>query len=178
MARRRGGGTIGDMVRTAAVFGVVVLAVVALKGGSSGRSQVVRVDGELTAQIAVARAAGLAVLAPSGLPAAWAPTSARFSTSSDQVGGRGLLHAGFLTPKGGFATLEETDGDVTGALAPYAGKGLRDAGTVDVRGRAWQRRMSADGTVTLRRRSTAGVDLGLSGGADQGELEQLAGSLR
>ncbi len=178
-ARGRGGGTVGDMLRTLAVFGVVLGIVVVVRSASRQTgSEVRRVDDELRAQVAVARAAGLAVLAPEGLPTAWAPTSARFSTSDASVGGHPLLHAGFVTPGGAFAALEESDADVGPALDPVDGSGPRPAGSVDVAGMTWDVRRSAEGVTTLARRTPQGLVVGVSGGAPQTELETLVASLR
>ncbi len=114
---------------------------------------------------------------PSGCPRPGRPP-ARFSTSDYTVGGRALLHAGFVTPSQAFAALEETDGDVAGALAAVEGAGVRAAGSVVVGDVTWQVGRARQGTTTLTRRTTAGVHVGVSGGASQAELEQLVAALR
>ena len=179
MARRRGGGSIGDMLRTVGVFAVLIGAIVALRsGGRQERSPVVRVDDALVAELEAARSAGLPALGPVGLPAAWAPTSARFARQDPALGGRPLLHAGFVTPGGAFAALEQSTGDVSPALDPVDGTGPAPAGSVAVGDRVAELTRSREGIATLTLRTSAGVVVAASGGADERELAELLAALR
>jgi len=167
------------MLRTLLVFGVLVIGIVVVR--SSGRQngpRVTRVDARVVAEVDLARQrAGFPVVAPVDLPAAWAPTSATYTSSSSVVAGRPLLHLGYLTPAGTYAGLEESDVDVTAALDPTDGSSPRPAGTSVVAGRTFDVRLARDGTTTLTGRIGVAV-VGVTGGASQGDLESLLASLR
>jgi len=181
VARRgRGGGSVVDMVRTLAVFGLLIGVVVAVRSGSRQTGSAVRrVDDELAAQVQVARRfAGFPVLAPQGLPSGWAPTSARFSTQGPSPSGHPLLHAGWVTPGGRFADLEESDVDVSAALDPVDGTKPVATGTAVVGGTTFAVRRSQEGTVTLLGTVGTGTWVGVTGGATQAELEELLRALR
>ena len=167
------------MLRTLFVFGVLVVGVVLVTSHSRhGEPQVRRVDAEVVANVALARQrAGFAVLAPTGLPQAWAPTSASYRTDSPVLGGQPLLHVGYVTPSGTYADLEESRVDVAPALDATDGDKPRPAGTTRVGDVTYDVRVARDGRTTLAGRvGTAYV--GVTGGASQQDLETLLRSLR
>lgn len=117
------------------------------------------------------------VLEPVGLSDDWVATSAWFDTEqvSGDIGG-GVLHVGYVTPDGSYAEVRQTDGDGGAAVDAWV-DGAVPAGDVDIGDATWQVVESADtgkqGLVLTER----GVTIVVTGKAQQGELEELAGSL-
>jgi hypothetical protein len=138
-------------------------------------SAVTRVDDSLAASLTLARAqAPYPLLAPAGLPRAWAPTSVRWDRGG--AGAPAVLHVGWVTPSGGYADLEESTGPVEPLLAPYEDHPAA-AGTTTVAGVPYAVNRSRDGSLTYLR--TDGTrHLGVGGGAPAAELEQLLTALR
>jgi len=167
------------MLRTLLVFGALLAVVAVVRAAREPATERVRrVDAQLADAVATARRlAGFRVVSPSGLPAAWAPTSAAYTSSVPALGGRPLLHAGWVTPSGAFAALEESDTDVIPALDRYDGPDPRAVATTTVAGVRYLVKRAAGGVVTLTGRLGA-AQVGVTGGAPQRELEQLLGSLR
>ena len=159
------------------MLGVVVFGIVFFAKDRQDHTPVKRVDDQFSLTVTQARRSSpYPLLAPVGLPSAWAPTSVSFG-ASPTVGGQQLLHVGWVTPAGKFADLEESDTDVTAALAPEAGKDLKVLGTVPDGSRTATISQSSSGVITLTE-VAGGVHIGVTGGASQAELTTLLSSLR
>ena len=170
-------GTFGDMIRTLLVLGVVVFGIVFFAKDRQDHTPVKRVDDQLSLTVTQARRVSpYPLLAPVGLASAWAPTSVSFD-ASPIVGGHQLLHIGYVTPAGKFADLEESDRDVTAALAPESGKHLKTLGTLPDGSRTATILQSSTGVITLTE-VVGNVHLGVTGGAGQAELTTLLSALR
>ena len=106
------------------------------------------------------------------------PTSAWFDTEqvSGDIGG-GVLHVGYLTPEGSYAEVRQTDGDGDAAVDDWVDGAVRPAAS-SIGDGTWQLVESEEtgkqGLVLHRR----GVTIVVTGKAELGELEELAGSLR
>lgn len=172
--------TIGDMGRS---LGLVFVFVAVVLFVSPARSLVLPGNGQKVQTVSYAEEVRAAtrltpreVLAPSGLPGSWRPTSARVG------GGNGdpmTLHIGYVTPAGQYAALEETDGAAAGFLRGLLGKaGARTVdGRVSVGSAVWLVRHDVKGQRALTR-TTGGLTLVVTGSAKQSELAALAAALR
>jgi len=155
------------------VLGIVVLVVLLLP--RSHYNAVKQID-PTEVIVAAQRVAPYHVLAPSGLPSSWQPTSARVEGPDEQHVVH--LHVGYYTPRGAYAAVEESNGDRVPflELETAHGKltGQRPIGTA-----VWETRYSAnqkDRSLDVRTRDGATVIV--TGSAQYDELAQLAASLR
>jgi hypothetical protein len=146
--------TAGDMLRSLAL----VLAVVAVILLLNARDE---------------RAASYDVLGPVGLSQQWRATSVR----SPREDGGLTWHIGFVTPRGDYAGLEQTDGPTPRDFINRFAEESRVTGDVRIAGRTWQRREGGKpeprALVMQGKASTVVV----AGNARWAELEALAGSL-
>ena len=178
--RRRGFESAGDMVRSLTVVLVIVLIVVALNLRQDPDSPVRRFDYSVALQQARVQAP-FDVTAPQGLPRAWRATSGRLGVDRSAGGSAGTSpvtwHIGFVTPKGEYAALEQSDGDPGRFLARFS-DGAQAAGRVRIDGAMWRR--VEGGEPEPRALVLEGaVDTTLVvGGAGWGELRRLAASLQ
>lgn len=119
-----------------------------------------------------------AVLEPVGLPDGWTATSAWFDTEqvSGDIGG-GVLHVGYLTPDGSYAEVRQTDGDADAAVDDWV-DGAVPAGEVEIGEATWQVVESEETGKQGLVLTEGGITIVVTGKAEQGELEELAGSLR
>ncbi len=115
---------------------------------------------------------------PVDLPDGWTATSAWFDTEqvSGTIGG-GVLHVGYLTPNGSYAEVRQTDGDADEAVDEWV-DGAGSVGDVQIGDATWtlveSEETGKQGLVLTER----GVTIVVTGKAEQGELEELASSLR
>ena len=178
--RARGFETTRDMVLSMAVVGAVVFAgfwFVAWQRPEVQGSVVPLVDVE---QVFTDVRLGdtFPVKEPVGLPDGWTATSAWFDTEqvSADIGG-GVLHVGYLTPDGSYAEVRQTDGDADAAIDDWV-DGAVPAGDVQIGDATWQLVESESTGKQGLVLSDRGVTVVVTGKAEQGELEELAGSLR
>ncbi|MEO8107838.1 MAG: DUF4245 domain-containing protein [Actinomycetes bacterium] len=178
--RPRGFETTRDMLLSMAVVGAVVLGIFFVVAIQRPEVQGPIRPGVDVEQVFTDVRLGdtFPVLEPTALPDGWVPTSAWFDTAavSGEVGG-GVLHVGYVTPDGSYAEVRQTDGDSKAAVDDWV-DGAVPAAEVEVGGRMWSLVASAEtgkqGLVTTER----GVTVVVTGKASQGELEDLAASLR
>jgi hypothetical protein len=176
--RGRGAANVGDMVRSL-IF--VLIAIVVLFGGFlfvdyqyHGSGNLNRVDSDLAAEVPLVRLqAPFSLLAPVGLPHAWAPTSVTWAPASTGV--PAVFHVGWVTPSSKFLDLEESDGDVAPLLSPYEKSPVADGSAV-VAGVTYAVSRSTDGSLTYLSH-VGNRYLGVTGGATEAEIEQLLTSL-
>ncbi len=113
------------------------------------------------------------MLGPVGLGQEWRATSVR----APQEDGGLTWHIGFVTPRGDYAGLDQSDGPPAREFVDRFAEGSRATGDVRIEGRTWQRREGGDpeprALVMRAEQSTVVV----AGNAGWSELEALAGSL-
>jgi hypothetical protein len=160
------------MVRSLAIV-LAVVAVVFLFANREAPPEKVREVG-YSAQLAQTRAtASYDVLAPVGLPSGWKATSARGLTDAGAV----TWHLGFVTPAGGYAGLEQSDGPRQRFVDGFV-HGAHPAGQVQIGGDTWQRlEGGAPEPRALLRRGNGATTM-VVGNAGWAELRELAASLR
>jgi hypothetical protein len=164
--------SIGDMVRSLAVVLVVVAGVLLLAWRP--QPDPIRVVEVTPAVTRATMQATFDVVAPSGLPDDWRPTSARWEPTEDS-GAEPVLHIGYVTPADQYAQFSLSASDAPAYLDEQTGGGSGD-GLMAVGGVEWQAWESPE------RRSLVRIDDGvttvISGGAAWEELVVLAGSLQ
>jgi len=161
----------GDMVRSLAVV-LAVIAVILLLNARDERGTVRDLD--FAGPLAQARqAASYDVLGPVGLGQEWRATSVR----SPREDGGLSWHIGFVTPRGDYAGLEQSDGPPAREFVDRFAEGSRATGDVRLAGRTWERREGGEPdprTLVLRTDTSTVL---VTGTAEWSELEALAGSL-
>lgn len=169
---RRAQGVI-DMVLSLVLLLAIIAVVLSLQHRGGGKA--ITVIDPSSAYAGARNVAAYPVRTPQGLPAQWRPTSAR--TQRPETG-RLTLRVGFVTPKGEYAQLVESDLPRDRLLGTELSPGARPSGSVLVGARAWQEfppRRSGDRVIV---RTDRGVTYLVSGSADLDELRILAASLR
>ena len=161
-----------DMVRSLAVVGVVVAAIVLLVPQQDGAGPA-PVDVEQLAPASADQAA-FALVVPD-VPADWKATSVRLQP----VGPDGTLtwHVGYLTPTEGYAALEIARDPAPGWVEDQTSGGEPDVetgGTIDVEGQPWQLLRSDDPRRASLVRSDGAVTTVVTGSAQIDELLLLA----
>ena len=119
------------------------------------------------------QAASYDVLGPVGLGREWRATSVR----SPREDGGLSWHIGFVTPRGDYAGLEQSDGPPAREFVDRFAEGSRATGDVRLAGRTWERREGGEPdprTLVLRTDTSTVL---VTGTAEWSELEALAGSL-
>jgi hypothetical protein len=180
MAKSRLKTTVRDMLLSLAVVAVPIGVVLAIEPSKAGDPvHVIDAASYQSALVAARRAEPFAVLAPSGLPATWKLTSEYYQLPGDTAAD---WHLGYLTPSGGYVSLEQTTQSVAGFLnGQHADASPNTA--VQIAGASpnvWQRYTgttpSALRTVLLHTDAKANVIV--AGSAPLAELEQFAAALR
>jgi Protein of unknown function (DUF4245) len=116
--------------------------------------------------------------APEGLSPRWRPTSSRLNGLD--AGGKQPVawHLGFVTPKGEYAALEESN-EKAGQFVPRMANSGKPVGEQQVGGVAWAKyRNNGKKANTLARTLPDGVSLVATGTASYEELAVLAASLK
>jgi hypothetical protein len=154
---------------------LVVLAVVAVILLLNARDErpVVR-DLDFVGPLTQARAAAsYDVLAPVGLSDGWKATSVRLPREDGGL----TWHIGFVTPRGDYAGLEQSDGPPAGEFIDRFAEGSRATGEVRIGERTWQRRDGGEPEPRALVLRTPASTVLVAGTARWSELEALAGSL-
>ncbi|MHB8451101.1 MAG: DUF4245 domain-containing protein [Mycobacteriales bacterium] len=174
MARGRGLGSFGDMLRTLVVLGAVLAVAVALTSGHH-RPHAEPVDYQ-PQLAAFAGDAPFPVLAPVGLPATWQANHLR--TVIDAQHRTAALDLGFyLTDTRAYVALEESNEPTASFLAAQGVDG--PVGPVVVAaGRSFTVRREGQAGPALVYTNRTGVTVVLDGGGGLAELESLARALR
>ena len=113
------------------------------------------------------RTATFDVIAPKTLPKGWIANSTR--------SGPDAWHLGVLTPEDKYIGLEQSATSVKGIVDDFA-PGSRAAGTVRLKGEAWQVRTESDGD-RIYVRDTGETSVLVIGSARRAELERYVSSL-
>ncbi len=140
-----GNPSMGDILRSVLVLGLVVLVVYGVGQLIYGRDpETVAPDVDYaTAASSAQQVADFGLLAPPRLPAGWISNSARF-----EPGERGGWHLGVLTDDEEYIGLEQfkrTEAELVDEFAD----GSKDAGAVTIDGREWRVRQGAENPVVL-----------------------------
>lgn len=164
----RGNPSMGDVVRSVAVLGALV---VALWGFGqlfvrTPEDTIKPIDYADTVRSA-RPAAEFELLAPASLPKGWAATSARFTPTS--------WHLGVVTDDDEYVGLEQAKVDAKRLINDFA-KDSKAAGTVTIDGETWELRKSPDGDVTFVR-NESGLTTLVTGEAPRAEVEAYVSSL-
>jgi hypothetical protein len=170
--RKRGFETSGDMLRSMAVVGIVVAALIVLTYRQySDPAAAIDVSNSLRGARA---AAAYQVLAPETLPAGWRATSARSTPD-----GRGVhWHLGLLTTgKEHYVAVEQSDGADPRFVREQTENG-QALGEVELAGRRWQQLRSDAKKQNSLVSSDGGVETVVTGTASFDELKRFTLSLR
>lgn len=171
--------TVRDMVLSLAVIAVPIAVALVIEPSKSGDPvHVIDAASYQTTLGAARQSEPFTVLAPSGLPANWRLTSAYYQPSGATAAD---WHLGYLTPSGGYASLEQT----TEPLASFLNDQHSDASpntAVQITGatpNVWQRYTGTTptGLRTLLFHTDAKDTVIVAGSATLTELEQLAADL-
>lgn len=169
--RPRGFETAGDMIRSLAVIGLVLAALLLL--APRRHYDAVKVV-DYGAELAGARRdAPYSLLAPVGLSERWRATSVRY----EKHDGATTWHLGFVTPADDYAGVEQSDGDARGFVYNQSNRGLAD-GVADIGGRRWQRYYRESRDLRTLARTADGATVVVTGDASYDELGRLAAALR
>jgi Protein of unknown function (DUF4245) len=168
--------TAANMLRSMGPLVLIALLIVGYQAfKSSGETNVHPID-PTSAERLAADQAGYPVVAPTGLPAGYRPTSARTDADPDRTGEPVTLQIGYVTPSDEFAGFVLSD-DLKADAVTSVLDGAVQQGTVDLTGTTWTRSTNARHETVLSRRSGTALQL-VSGSAPEQELETVAGAVR
>ncbi len=160
------------MVLSLAVVLGIVLALVLMVPRVNGVTQP-PVDVTLGARAAAAEVEFTPAV-PAGLPDGWRATSVRTTRSTADVI---TWHAGYQTPGGQYAALEQGKDAPTAWVAQQTNHGQAD-GSQQVAGQTWQRYAGGRAVQNSLVRTSGAVTTIVTGTASFDELAVLAASLR
>ena len=164
--------TTGDLVRSLVLVLAVVAVILLLNARDERATVVFHLD--YAASLTQARqVASYDVLGPVGLGQEWRATSVR---SPREEGGL-TWHIGFVTPRGDYGGLEQTDGPTPREFINRFAEGSRVTGGVRIAGRTWQRREGGEPEPRALVMQGQASTVVVAGNARWAELEALAGSL-
>jgi Protein of unknown function (DUF4245) len=164
-----------NMVRSLAPLVVICLLIVGwVTFRQSGEERVLVVDPSTTVRLAAERAA-YPLVAPTGLPDGYRPTSARTDAGGAGEGDPVTLEIGYLTPSEEFAGFVVSDDRGADPVAAVLG-GAEEAGTAEIDGERWTRSTTAEGETALHREAD-GVTVLVTGSAPDEELETVAAAV-
>jgi hypothetical protein len=184
-ARKRGRETVGDMARSMALVGGVVLALFLVvwwqrpEGGAGASPRVVDVPGVVAA---VRIGDVLPAWQPQGLSPDWRPTAAWFASAGESAApaSGSLLLLGYQTPAQSYAEVRQTDAPADAVLPDWTDHG-RAVSPVTAGGRRWEHYESpSTGTQSLVTTHADGdrrIVVVVTGKAGLDELTELAASL-
>ena len=164
----RGNPSMGDIARSVAVLGAIILALFAL-----GRLLTVTPDEPIrpvdyrSAVESSRTVAEFDLLAPTSLPEGWRATSVRFE--------QGEWHLGVVTADDDYVGLEQVEADPHRAVERFA-KGSRSDGDTVVGGETWSLHTGPRDDLTYVRRD-ADVTIVVTGTAPRQEMERYISSL-
>lgn len=165
-------GSVANMLRSLLVIGAIMAVVVLIF--PQVQPQAPDVDVVETAQ-QIEGSTGWTLVVPRDLPEGWVPTRAQYRRSTD-----GLMtwHAGFQTPSGDYAALQQTL-DATDAWVTTQVNRSPQVGELEVAGRFWEQ-YDRSGKVQrslVDRGGTGEMTTVVTGTASWDEMEQFAASL-
>lgn len=174
MASSRGNPDIGDIVRSVAVIGVIVLALFGFGKFFTERPEdpVSAIDYQKTLQ-QVRTTTDIDVLAPATLPDGWRANAARFEPGSG--GNEGSWHLGVITDDDEYLGLEQSPLSVNRSVDRWA-EGSVEAGSAQVAGQVWSVRAGPRDRTTYVTRDGDRTTL-VTGTVPPDEIEAYISSL-
>ncbi|HTY73713.1 MAG TPA: DUF4245 domain-containing protein [Actinomycetes bacterium] len=172
-ARRRGFETVGDMLRSLAVVMLAVLVIVVLSRHPHTPS--VTVVDPTQARVAARAVGAFTPEEPVGLGAGWRLTSARFAEDGSIAAP--VWHLGWVTPAGGYAALDQSDGPSAAFVATLLTEPVR-AGNGSGPFAGWQRWTGQEKGWRAYVRGAGSTTLVVYGSASDVELAHLVGKLQ
>lgn len=164
-----------NMIRSLLPLVVICLLLVAWQAFRASNEETVRVvDPASTVRLAVERA-DYEVLAPTGLPEGYRPTSARTDAGFAEEGAPVTLEIGYLTPSEEFAGFTISD-DARAEPLRTALEGATQEGAVDIAGQPWTRVTTERGETALTR-EVGDVVVLVTGSAPDDELRTVAAAV-
>lgn len=163
--------TVWDMVRSMGVVLAVVFLIVLLAWRP--QPDAVKVIDPVPVLTGAAAQADFPVLAPTGLPDGWRPTSARWQPTEDSESAP-VMHVGYVTPTDSYAQVSQS----TARSAKYLDEqtaGGQPIGQLDVNGTTWEKWETAHRKSLILGSGPAMVIV--SGTGSWEELSALAASL-
>ncbi|MGW2557703.1 DUF4245 domain-containing protein [Streptomyces sp. NPDC001514] len=133
MAGMRGKQTVRGMIQSLAVV-LGAAFVVYLFVPHDGTGDPVKAKDYRVELVTARRAAPYAVAAPTGLPADWKPTSARYSRENDNA-----WHLGFLAPDGQYVAVEQSTAPAGKYVPKVTQRATKTDRTQQVGGATWER---------------------------------------
>jgi hypothetical protein len=165
-----------NMLRSLLPLVVICLLIVGWQAFRSDPGDPVReIDPASTVRLA-SEHAGYALAAPTGLPDAYRPTSARTDAGHAADGASVTLEIGYVTPSEEFAGFATSD-DLRARPIRSVLDGAKDEGTVEIDGKPWIRSTTERGETALSREAD-GVVVVVSGSAPDDELRAVAAAVR
>ncbi len=164
----RGNPSMGDVVRSVAVLGALVVALwgfgqLFVRTPDDTIKPIDYVDTVRSAR----PAAEFELLAPASLPKGWVATAAKFTPTT--------WHLGVVTDDEEYVGLEQSKVAAKQLIDVYA-KGSKADGTVTIDGETWDLRKGPDGDVTFVR-TESGLTTLVTGEAPRAEVEAYVSSL-
>jgi len=169
-ARRRGG--MADMAISLGVL-LAIIGVVLFVQQRGGKA--INVIDPSSAYAGARNVATYQVRTPQSLPSGWRPTSAR---TERPAAGRLTLQVGFVTPKGEYAQLVESDLPRAQLIAAELAADAQPGGLVLVGSETWQQFPAPRRGDRAIVRTEGAVTFVVSGSAGLDELRVLAAALR
>ena len=164
----RGNPPMGDIVRSVAVLGMMVIALwVFGRFFTATPDSPVKAIDYVSVVDSARPAADFALLAPARLPEGWKATSARFTERS--------WHLGVLTDDEEYIGLEQTKTGMARTVDRFAG-GSTSAGSTRIGGQTWRVRTGPDGDTVFVRRE-AGLTSLVRGTAPRAVVDAYVSSL-
>lgn len=164
----RGNPSMGDVLRSVAVLGALILALWGFGQLFTNTPDKTVKPIDYVSTVKSARpAAQFELLAPATLPKGWVATSARFTPET--------WHLGVVTEDEEYVGLEQQKVDAKDLIEVYA-KGSKAAGTAVLGGTSWDVRTGPDGDVTFVR-TESGLTTLVTGEASRAEVEAYVSSL-
>ena len=164
----RGNPSMGDVVRSVAVLGALVLALWGFGQFFTNTPDTAVKPIDYAAAVKSARpTAQFELLAPAALPKGWVATSAKFTPET--------WHLGVVTDDEEYVGLEQRKVDARDLIEVYA-KGSKAAGTATLGGETWNVRTGPDDDVTFVR-TESGLTTLVTGEAPRAEVEAYVSSL-
>jgi hypothetical protein len=164
----RGNPSMGDIIRSMAVIGLIILALYGFgKFFTQDPGSPAKAIDYATIVDQARPAADFALLAPTSLPEGWKATSARYEPNS--------WHLGVLTDDEDYLGLEQVKVSIDRAVDRFA-EGSKSDGTADIDGETWTVRKGPQDRITYVRRE-GGLTTLVVGTASRGVVEDYISSL-
>jgi hypothetical protein len=164
----RGNPSMGDIIRSMAVIGLIILALYGFGKFFTQNPESPAEPIDYATIVSQARpAADFELLAPSSLPKGWKATSARFEPNS--------WHLGVLTDDEEYIGLEQVKVSIDRAVDKFS-DGSKASGTAEVAGETWNVRKGPQDRITYVRRE-GGLTTLVVGTASRAVVEKYISSL-